>query len=66
MLDPTTIQWLCIAGFSFCAFMIGYNYAKLRDEDIIGNTIMYLIHNNFVRARKDSNNEWEIIPLDEK
>jgi len=56
--------WAFVAGLSFCAGMIGYSYAKNRNEAIINETIVYLIENNFVKA-KDVDGEWEIIPLDQ-
>ena len=64
MLDPIIIQWLCLAGISVCAFMVGYNYSRNKDETVINDTIVYLIQNNFVRAKK-VDGEWEIMALDE-
>lgn len=64
MPDPIIIQWLCLAGISICAFMVGYSYSKNKDEIIINDTITYLIQNNYVRAKK-VNGEWEILELDE-
>lgn len=64
MPDPIIIQWLLLGAAAFCAGMMGYNYGKQRDETIINDTIVYLIENEFVRARK-TNGEWEIIPLNE-
>ena len=63
-IDPTVIQWLCIAGVSVCAFMIGRAYQDRSNETIIEDTIVYLIENNFLRARK-KDGEYEIIALDE-
>ena len=64
MLDPVIIQWLLLGAAAFCAGMMGYNCGKQKDEVIINDTIVYLIENEFVRARK-TNGEWEIIPLNE-
>lgn len=63
-IDPTLISWLLIGAASFAAFMIGRNTADTK-ELVIEETILYLIHNNFVRARK-VDGEWDIIPLDEE
>jgi hypothetical protein len=63
-IDPIIIQWLCIAGVSVCAFMIGYNYSNHKQEEIINDTVVYLINNNYIRA-KHVNGEWEIIALDD-
>lgn len=65
MLDPLTIQWLCFAGIALCAFMIGLNWARHKNEMLINETIMYLIHNNYIRA-KQVDGEWEILELDQK
>lgn len=64
-LDPQTIQWLLIGGASFCAYMIGRSSTP-KVDDIIESTIVYLIHNNYVKAKRDENGEWDLIQLDEK
>jgi hypothetical protein len=64
MPDPIIIQWLLLGASAFCAGMMGYNYGKQKDETIINDTIVYLIENDYVRARK-TNGEWEIMPLNE-
>lgn len=64
MPDPIIIQWFLFASATFCAGMIGYYHAKFKNENIINETIVYLIHNNFVKAKK-VDGEWEILPLDE-
>jgi hypothetical protein len=64
MPDPIIIQWLLLGAAAFCAGMMGYNYGKQKDETIINDTIVYLIENDFIHARK-TNGEWEIIPLNE-
>lgn len=61
-----TIQWLLIASASFCAFMIGKAISKRNSDELIENTIQYLIENKFVRWKRDENGEIEIIPIDEK
>ena len=64
-IDPIIISWLFIAGASLCAFMIGKNFANASKEEIIEDTIIYLIENNFVKA-KQVNGEWEILDLDDQ
>jgi magnesium-transporting ATPase (P-type) len=64
-IDPTLISWILILATSLCAFMIGRSWDKMNREEIIENTIQYLIDNNFIKAKK-INGEWEIIELDEK
>ena len=62
MPDPIIIQWLLLGGGAFCAAMMGYNYGKQKDETVINDTIVYLIENDYLRARK-LDGEWEIIQL---
>lgn len=64
-IDPTIINWLLIGGASFCAFMVGRIWQSISKEEIINNTIVYLIENNFVKA-KLIDGEWEIFDLDEQ
>jgi len=64
-IDPTLISWILILAASLCAFMIGRSWDKMNREEIIENTIQYLIDNNFIKAKK-INGEWEILELDEK
>lgn len=61
-LDPVIISWILIGGASLCAFMIGKIWGERNTEEIINNTIVYLIENNFIKARK-INGEWEILNL---
>jgi len=62
-LDPTLISWLLLGAASVCAFMVGKNWGFEEKEEIIESTILYLIENNFVRAKK-VNGEWELQDLD--
>lgn len=62
-LDPTLISWLLLGAASVCAFMVGKNWGNEERDEIIENTILYLIENNFVRAKK-VNGEWELQDLD--
>ena len=56
MIDPIIIQWLLLGAAAFCAGMMGYSYGKQKDETIINDTIVYLIENDFLHARKTD--EW--------
>jgi len=62
-IDPTIVSWLLIGGASLCAFMAGIAWGQDKQEKIISDTIMYLIHNNYVKA-KQVDGEWEILDLD--
>jgi hypothetical protein len=63
-IDPIIISWLLLAAASFAAFMIGMSYNNSKKEEVIENTILWLIDNNMINAKK-VNGEWEILELDE-
>ena len=63
-LDPTIILWILLAAASGCAFMLGKYFGGGVKEEIINDTILYLIDNNFVKAEK-IDGEWEILELDQ-
>lgn len=65
IVDPQIVSWLLIGAASLCAFMIGRN-TKPKTDDVIESTMLYLIHNNYVRARRDENGEWDLLKLNEK
>jgi hypothetical protein len=64
-IDPVTVSWILFGAASLVAFIIGYNFNNHSKEEVIEETILYLIHNNFIRAKK-VNDEWEIIELDKE
>lgn len=64
-IDPTIISWLLIGAASLAAFMIGKSWNDQSKEEIIENTIEFLIENNMVKAVKSADGEWEILELDE-
>ena len=63
-IDPIIIQYILIAGASVCTFMIGLLWSDNKREAIIESTIMYLVENNYVKA-KHIDGEIELLPLDE-
>ena len=65
-LSPELITWIFIGAISFCAFMIWLNWGRQQTNDIIDQTVMYLINEGYVKARKDFKGEWELIPSEEK
>lgn len=54
-----------MAAASFAAFMIGLSYSNSKKEEVIENTLLWLIDNNMINAKK-VDGEWEILELDEK
>ena len=63
-LDPTIVSWLLIGGASLCAFMIGRNVGQGNKDEVIENTIIYLVENGFVKSKK-VDGELELMKLDE-
>ena len=63
-IDPIIIQWLLLAAVSGCSFMIWIVWSDNRKEEIIENTIIYLLENNFVKGKK-VDGEIELLRLDE-
>ncbi len=63
--DPYIISWLLIGFASAAAFMIGYYFKDNEQDQIINDTIMYLINNNYVKGEL-VNGEWDIIQLDDE
>jgi hypothetical protein len=61
------IDMIFILATSVCAFMIGKLWSNwtMPPEYIIENTIEYLIDNDFIRAKRLDDGEWEISKIDE-
>lgn len=62
-IDPGTLSWIFISGASVCAFMIGYTFARRKDDKIISATIDYLVNEGFVRSYENEDGELELIKL---
>ena len=65
-IDPTLVTWLLFGCACLCAFMIGKTYSHSSKEDVIETTILWMIDNNFVKAHKNTDGEWELEDLDGK
>lgn len=63
-IDPIILNWTLMLGASFCAFMVGRLLYQQTEDEVIEKTVLYLIQNNFIRAQKNENDEWEILDLD--
>ncbi len=62
----TSVQWVLLIGVSISAFMIGKNYATMKMEQIIEHTILALIEQRMIKARKDASGEYEIYEYDQE
>jgi len=59
------LDMIFILATSVCAFMIGKLWSsRLSPEEVVENTIEYLIDNDYINAKKLDDGEWEIIKLD--
>lgn len=64
-LSPLVFNILFGCLFAGIGGMIGWNLSNNRREDIIEDTIVYLVENNFVKAKK-VDGELEIMKLNEE
>ncbi len=63
MVDPI---YLLLGGCSFCAFMLGYNWSRMREATIIERCLEYLIKERYVRSFTNSKGETELKKIHEK
>lgn len=64
-LSPLVFNILFGCLFAGIGGMIGWNLSNNRREEIIEDTIVYLVENNFVKAKK-VDGELEIMKLNEE
>ena len=62
----TSVQWILLIGVSISAFMIGKNYATMKMEEVIEHTILALIEQRMVKAKRDASGEYEIFEYDQE
>jgi len=62
----TSVQWILLIGVSISAFMIGKNYATMKMEQIIEHTILALIEQRMIKAKRDASGEYEIYEYDQE
>lgn len=62
----TSVQWILLTGVSISAFMIGKNYATMKMEQIIEHTILALIEQRMIKAKRDASGEYEIYEYDQE
>ena len=65
-LSPLVVNVIFGCGFAFVGSMIGYNYANYRRDDVIETTILYLVDNNYVKAKQQDDGELELLKLNEE
>jgi len=62
----TSVQWILLIGVSISAFMIGKNYATMKMEEVIEHTILALIEQRMIKAKRDASGEYEIYEYDQE
>ena len=62
----TSVQWVLLIGVSISAFMVGKNYATMKMEQIIEHTILALIEQRMIKAKRDASGEYEIYEYDQE
>tara|TARA_R100000951_G_scaffold61708_1_gene51843 strand:+ start:70 stop:276 length:207 start_codon:yes stop_codon:yes gene_type:complete len=62
----TSVQWILLIGVSISAFMVGKNYATMKMEQIIEHTILALIEQRMIKAKRDASGEYEIYEYDQE
>lgn len=59
----TLIQWLLILGVAVVGFMLGRDWSRHKTEDIIEQTIVAMIHQRYIKAKK-VDGEYELFEYD--
>jgi len=62
----TSVQWILLIGVSISAFMIGKNYATMKMEEVIEHTILALIEQRMIKAKRDASGQYEIFEYDQE
>ena len=65
LLDPLAMTLLLSGGIFIISFLICREANKRSTEQVIGDTIIYLCNEGFVRYERDENGEIEILRIEE-
>ena len=63
-IDPFIISMIAFVVTFYCAYKIGRGETKKDIEDAIEKTILYMVHNNFVKFTRDKDGEIELHAID--
>ena len=61
----TSVQWILLIGVYISAFMLGKNYATMKMEEVIEHTILALIEQRMIKAKRAASGEYEIFEYDQ-
>lgn len=62
--DPLFLTVFVGGGIFLVSYMLGKSAGEGDRDQTIQTTIMYLINERYVKAKRDKNGEWELLPFD--
>lgn len=60
MIDPFILSMIAMGITFYCAYQLGKGDRRRDIEDVIENTILYMVHNDFVKWTRDKDGEIEL------
>jgi len=64
--DPLFLTVLVAGGIFAVSYTLGKVAGEGARDQTIENTILYLINERYVKAKRDRSGEWELIKFDEE
>lgn len=64
--DPWVLTALIGGGIFIVSYLLGKSAGEGDREQTIENTILYLINERYVKAKRDREGAWELLKFDEE
>lgn len=64
--DPWVLTALVGGGIFIVSYLLGKSAGEGDREQTIENTIIYLINERYVKAKRDCEGAWELLKIDEE
>jgi hypothetical protein len=64
--DPWVLTALIGGGIFIVSYLLGKSAGEVDREQTIENTIIYLINERYVKAKRDREGAWELLKFDEE
>lgn len=64
--DPWILTALVGGGIFTVSYLLGKSAGEGDRDQTIENTIIYLINERYVKAKRDQSGEWELLKIDEE
>ena len=64
--DPLFLTVLIGGGIFAISYALGKSAGEGERDQTIETTILYLINERYVKAKRDQTGEWELIPFDQE